>query len=164
MMSRFVCLTVSLLLIGCATNIGADQSEDRADEEATGVAGCFYRRQVADFRPLARGNMIVYAPTKSHAFHVRISPPSTSLRWAESIAFRSRHSRICGYAGDRILIDNGGSAQYYSVVSVYRLDELAHESLLAQYGKGVPGAGLEPEETTGAEIERDIEPGDQNEE
>ena len=146
---------VMLMIGGCATQDGAEATADKADETILGTAACFYQRQVSDFRALDRSNLIVYAPTKSNAYQVIISPPSMSLRSADAIAFKSRSSRVCGYAGERVLLDGRGSGREFSIVSVYRLDEMAHDALLAQYGIGKPD--MEPEETTGAEIERDIQ-------
>jgi hypothetical protein len=146
-----------IALTGCATRDEAAVETAAEDERVTGTPACFYRRQVSDFRALDRANLIVYAPTKSNAYHVRISPPTTSLKWADTIAFQSRSGRICGYAGERLLLDGAGAARGFSVAGVYRLDETTHDELLVQYGLGKGATGLEPAETAGAEIERDIE-------
>lgn len=158
------CVLLLLAVTGCATRESADPAAEGADEKLAGAPACFYRRQVSDFRPLDRSNLVVYAPTRSNAYHVQISPPSTSLRWADAIAFKSRSSRICGYAGERVLLDGSATAREFSVVSVHRLDETAYDSLLARYGIGEAAVELEPAETTGAEIEREFDADDQPEE
>lgn len=156
-------LLAMLLASGCTTGGSREASQREASREPAGKSACFYRRQVSDFRVLDRTNLIVYAPSKSNAYQVRISPPSTELKFANAIAFSSRSNRICGYAGDRIILGSGSSPREYSVSGVYRLDEVGLQRLLEQHGIGKPGQPLEPEETEGAEIERDIDPEDDSE-
>ena len=131
------------------------QPESGGDPPA--VAGrptCFQARQVSDFRPLDRSSLIVYAPSRNNAYHVRISPPSIELRSANAIGFVSRSNRICGYAGDSLRIDRNDRFRY-SVVSVRRLDDVALEALLGAGGGDEADTG--PQDTAGAEIERDID-------
>ena len=153
-----VAILAVILAGGCTAGGSAGDSQRAASREPAGTSACFYRRQVSDFRVLDRSTLIVYAPSKSHAYQVRISPPSTEIKFADAIAFSSRSNRICGYAGDRIIVGSGSSPREYSVSGVYRLDEVGLQRLLEQYGIGKPGDPLEPEETEGAEIERDIDP------
>jgi len=146
---------------GCATKDGAEVAGEKAEEKVVGTAACFYQRTVSNFRALDRSTLIVYAPTRSNAYQVVISPPTTSLRSADAIAFKSRSNRICGYAGERILLDDAGMGREFAIVSVYRLDATTLDALLAQYGIGKPD--MEPETTEGAEIEREIETDEQAE-
>ena len=126
-------------------------------EEATAASGsrpaCFSARQVSDFRVLDRSSLIVYAPSRNNAYHVRISPPSIELRNANALGFSSRNSRICGYAGEALRLDRNDRFSY-SIVSVRRLDEVALQGLLDTSGEGTVPA---PEDAEGAEIERDID-------
>ncbi len=155
---RVVVMTlVAATLAACAAGGGAGDTQPQVSREPAGTSACFYRRQVSDFRALDRSNLIVYAPSKSNAYQVQISPPSTDLRFANAIAFSSRSSRICGYAGERIILGSGPSPREYSVIGVYRLDDVGLQRLLETYGIGQAAEPLEPEETEGAEIERDLD-------
>lgn len=151
-------IIAGMALAGCATEGARKEEQPQVAREPTGRQGCFYIRQVNDFRALDRSNLIVYAPTRSTAYHVRISPPSTELKFANALAFQSRSNRICGYAGDRIVFRGTGAGNQVSVTNVYRLDEVGLQRLLAAYGLAEGAEVLEPEEGEAAEIERDIEP------
>ena len=138
--------TLALLLIACSPGT----TRDAPDDEMLGTPGCFYIRDVQNFRVIDRSRLIVFAPNDSRAFQVRISPPSSALRGAPGIAFESRSGQICGRAGDRIYFDAPGGTRY-SVADVRRLDRMPPE---LRGGDGdAAGEGLEPETESAAEIE-----------
>lgn len=146
------------LLAGCsATN---DQTA-----AANGTAACFYPRQVQSFRVLDRSHLIVYALNGSDAHLVRINPPA-DLELAESLTFLPPAARICGYAGERLIIGTGLAAESRAVVDVARM---APDSLAALRAGGSeeplpvvpprPGAGAEVEGETGQDgTDRAAEP------
>jgi hypothetical protein len=101
-------------------------------------------------------NLIVYAPSRQTAYHVQISPPASGLRWVDSLAFVGRSSRICGYAGEQLLIPAGRGTERFSIVGVSRLDQAGLDALLTAAGRPA-GAGAEPEPAAGDEINRDLE-------
>ncbi len=139
---------VSVLLLGaCAT----ENREERAvDDELVGAPGCFYARDVQDFRVIDRSRLIVLAPNDSRAFQLRISPPSSALRNATRLRFESRGGQICGRAGESIYFDSQNSLRYV-VMDVRRLDQVSVDLLR---GNGGPAAaGLEAQNETEAEIE-----------
>ena len=142
-------------MTGCAAVPDSSVDEGAINAGSTSNQACFYKRQVQDFEVLDRSNFIVYAPNKSRPYHVRISPPSTDLKFANALAFSSRGNRICGYAGDTVLIGVRNDRRY-SVTGVYRLDEIMLEQVLGAYGN----VDIETEPTEGAEIERDLEGSD----
>jgi hypothetical protein len=122
-----------------------------AGSSATGTAACFYPRDVQSFRVLDRSNLIVYALNGSDAYRVRINPP-TGLESAESLTFLPPDARICGYAGERLIIGRGPVTEARAVIDVSRLapDSLAalltgnaDESLPAASPKPGPGAEVE---------------------
>jgi hypothetical protein len=144
------------LITGCAA--GGDQKSADADAPARrGSAACFYASNVSNWTVLDRSALIVYAPNKSHAFRVQVSPGASDLRWADSLAFVSRSNRICGRAGDQIVMPTGTTKRSYSVIDVRRLDQASLEGLLATYGKAGRSAEVEPGESPGAAIERDLD-------
>jgi hypothetical protein len=150
-------LVLASWLAGCA----APQTDTRAPRPTVkpgefGSSACFFARQAQDFRVLDDRNVIVFAPTKSQAYHVQISPSATALRFANRMAFVSRNTQICGYAGDDLLLAEGPGERRYSVTGVYRLDEASLEALRARFGQAPPPAAAEPEPSEGAEIERDL--------
>jgi hypothetical protein len=117
----------------------------------TGTPGCFYAREVQDFAVLDRSNLVVYAPNDANAYHLRISPPSTALRFADSIAFLPSGGRICGYAGDRLLVGQPASAERLAIIDVARLSRGGLEMLR---GEGaVSRDAPRPQPGAGADIE-----------
>jgi hypothetical protein len=149
-----ISLIATVSVIGCAAGQSAT-SQSGSVAEASDRSGCFYWRQVTDFDPLDRSNLIVYAPGKASAYRVSISPPSRSLPSANHIAFSSRSNRICGHAGERLLI--GSSTELgFSVTQVYPLSKTDLQALLGE-GEEIAINPDDPDQAlpgTGAEIER----------
>lgn len=139
----------------CAATGGREAADDESPEYSAGSA-CFYASQASDWTVLDRSTLIVYAPGRSQAFRVDVGPGGSDLRWADSLAFVSRSNRICGRAGDRIVTPTGNVNRSYTVIDVTRLDPAALEGLLATYGKG--SEPVEPGESPGAAIERELDP------
>jgi hypothetical protein len=113
-----------------------------------GEPGCFFAGDVQDFRAIDRSTLLVFAPGRRNAFRVTVSPPSFRLRNANAVAFVGS-SRICGQAGERLVVDGGIDRESLAVVDVRRLDGAALEAALAPRGSTVPaprpgpGAGIE---------------------
>lgn len=151
------------LLAGCAADPSAEPARRpsvRAGE--FGTPDCFLRRAAADFKVLDERNLVVFAPGRDDAYHVQVSLPLQGLRFADTVAFESRNTRICGYAGDELLLRRGGGGpERASVVGVYRLDRPALEGLLARFGAGAAPAQPAPRPGAGADIE--TEPGEAGE-
>jgi hypothetical protein len=150
---RGICFAVSgVMLCACSSN----QTEVDAGEEDTpfGKQACFQASQVSGFRTLDRTNLIVYAPTRSSAYHVRISPPARELKFANTIAFDVRGTRICGHAGEGVVFESGGMVRKYFVTDVFQLDVEAAQNLIDQFSGDLT---IESQNSLEAEIERDIE-------
>ena len=141
--------------IGCAAG-GKQESGDNEPSALTGGSACFYVRDASSWTVLDRSTLIVYAPNKSSAFRVQVSPGASDLRWADSLAFVSRSNRICGRAGERIVVPTGGAKSSYSVIDVRRLNSASLEGLLAEHGKAGRSEPVEPGESPGADIEREL--------
>jgi hypothetical protein len=153
MMVRNACFAISFAVFcGCASN-RADTDKDAAPL-ASGQEACFQATQVTGFRPLDRSNLIVYAPTKSRAYHVRIRPPARELSFTSRIAFDGQGTRICGHAGDGVIFDTDSMARKYFVTAVYRLDAEGAQSLIDEYSEELI---IDSPDDPGAEIDRDIE-------
>lgn len=120
-----------------------------------GTPDCFLRRLASDFRVLDDRNLVVFAPGRADAYHVQVSLPLQGLRFADAVAFESRNTRICGYAGDELVVSRGGGPEQASVIGVYRLDRRALEGLLARFGAGPLPAKPAPQPGEGADIETD---------
>ncbi|MDH5255977.1 MAG: hypothetical protein OEW72_08700 [Gammaproteobacteria bacterium] len=118
----------------------------------TGTSACFYAREAQDFRVLDRSNVIVYAPNDANAYHLRISPPSPELRDAESLAFLPAGGRICGYAGERLIIGPSGSAERLAIIDVARLSPGSLQLLRGESAGGASQAPR-PQPGPGADIE-----------
>ena len=119
-------------------------------------SSCFNTRDIEDYMVLDRSNLIVYGRPSSRAYHIEISPPATSIRGSDMISFVSWSGRICGFAGDDLLIPNSIYNERHSIISVKRLDETAQYNLLIRFGKAEPVIEVQPEDDSSPEIKRDL--------
>lgn len=153
---RVVGATVLLAAAGCTAP--ASDPAGRDTTPAPSLAGqpdCFFARDAQDFRALDRSSLLVFAPNRQNAFRVTVSPPSFGLRNAVGIAFAGG-SRICGQAGERLLLDGGGGSESLAVIDVRRLDPAALDATVGPPGgrRAVPP----PQPGPGAAIESDPGP------
>ena len=119
-------------------------------------SSCFNSRDIEDYMVLDRSNLIVYGRPSSRAYHIEISPPATSIRGSDMISFVSWSGRICGFAGDDLLIPNSIYNERHSIISVKRLDETAQNNLLVRFGKAEPVIEVQPEDDSSPEIKREL--------
>lgn len=97
---------------------------------------CIFFRTLHDWKPLNRYNLIVWAPSRKHPYHLQLDRPCRNLRFAHTIGFTSNDGRLCGYAGDSILVTSGGGLpDRCPIGSITKLDEGGLARLLAQ-GRG----------------------------
>ena len=120
-------------------------------------SSCFNSRDIEDYMVLDRSNLIVYGRPSSRAYHIEISPPVSSIRGSDMISFVSWSGRICGFAGDDLLIPNSIYNERHSIISVKRLDETAQYNLLVRFGKAEPVIEVQPEDDSSPEIKRDLD-------
>ena len=120
-------------------------------------SSCFNSRDIEDYMVLDRSNLIVYGRPSSRAYHIEISPPATSIRGSDMISFASWSGRICGFAGDDLLIPNSIYNERHSIISVKRRDETAQYNLLVRFGKAEPVIEAQPEDDSSPEIKRDLD-------
>ena len=119
-------------------------------------SSCFNSRDIEDYMVLDRSNLIVYGRPSSRTYHIEISPPATSIRGSDMISFVSWSGRICGFAGDDLLIPNSIYNERHSIISVKRLDETAQYNLLVRFGKAEPVIEVQPEDDSSPEIKREL--------
>ena len=119
-------------------------------------SSCFNSRDIEDYMVLDRSNLIVYGRPSSRAYHIEISPPATSIRGSDMISFASWSGRICGFAGDDLLIPNSIYNERHSIISGKRLDETAQYNLLVRFGKAEPVIEVQPEDDSSPEIKREL--------
>jgi hypothetical protein len=153
-------VTAALAHGGCTSQSGQERpSRPSVKPGEFGAADCFTARLVRDFDALDDRNLIVFGPGKSDAYHVQVSPPSPDLRFTDVLAFESRGAaRICGHAGDDLLVADAGHRERLSVIGVWRLDERALQGLRARFGASRPAPTPAPQPGEGAQIERDLPP------
>lgn len=97
---------------------------------------CIFFRTLHDWKPLNRYNLIVWAPSRKHPYHLQLDRPCHNLRFAHTIGFTSNNGRLCGFGGDSILVTSGGGLpDRCPIGSITKLDEEGLERLLAQ-GRG----------------------------
>jgi len=126
--------TVAVALAGCAATGGAGE---RA-VETTGSVGtdCFTVSRVRDFRYLDDRNLIVFAAARQ-PYHIELGATCMGLRSEFRIALRARSDRMCGFAGDAVIVD-GAFTQRCPVLSVTRLNENALQALLVGFEQAEP--------------------------
>jgi len=98
----------------------------------TGSTACFVRRMVTSFTALDDTNLVVFAPSRSEAYHVRIWPPAAEMSAASAVAFTSRSNQVCGAAEDAVFFDEGRTAPRHAITAVSRLSEGALSWLVEQ--------------------------------
>lgn len=149
-------IAVTLVLAACSsTNESWQEPEPENAERApsantpvdtTGLRrDCFFVRDANNWENINRVNLVVYAP-RSRPYLVLISPPSNSIRNTVPLRFEGNNGRVCGRAGERLVVGRGGSGRTHGIFGVWRLDD---ESLAR-----VLGAKPSPESESG-EIDTD---------
>lgn len=95
---------------------------------------CIFERSLHDWRPLDRYNLIVYAPSRRHPYHMELDFPCEQLRWADAIAFVSPHpdGRVCGFGGDYILVGDG-FVERCPIGAIHKLTPEQAEELVAAF-------------------------------
>ena len=73
------------------------------------------------------------------------------------ISFQSRTGRICGYAGDELIIPDSFFQNRFSITSVKELNEASLYNLLVRFGKADAIESIEPDNESSPEITRDLE-------
>ena len=96
---------------------------------------CFRVRDARDFEVLNRVNLVVYGPGNNRVWLVEIAPPSVNLRNTTAVVFETggTDNRICGRAGDRLIVGRG-SGRRSGVVDVRRLEQADLQRILAEFG------------------------------
>ena len=146
------------MFIGCASD-GEQSSGNSINVNKR--PSCFNASSINDYEVLDRGNLIVYGRPRKRAYHLQISPRSLDLGGSDMISFRSWTGRVCGYAGDELIIPNDVFQPRYSIVSVEELDETGLYNLMVQFGKAEPLEEIEPEVTGEPEISRELDSEDE---
>lgn len=149
---RSACILVAGILVGACVASAEGQSESAGTVSGStpvDTAGlrrdCFRVRDARDFEVLNRVNLIVYGPGNNRAWLVEIAPPSVNLRNSTAVVFETggTGNRICGRAGDRLIVGRG-SGQRSGIVDVRRLEQADLERILAEFGRGPqPASGEE---------------------
>jgi hypothetical protein len=153
----------AVLSVGLFPSAGSADEQDEEVKRTGGKPGCFYAREASDFEALDDSNLIVYAPTKSRAYHVQISPPSSDLRFAQGVVFDARSGRICGRGGETVSFGRrSGSARRHSVMNVWHLEPEQVEQLKDLYKAPDGDSQIEPKDSEGAEVERDLSSNDKD--
>ena len=151
-------LIVLLLLFinGCASQTDNNNNELEDDMKLSNRSSCFNTMNIRDYRVLDRSNLIVYGHPRSRSYLLKISPPNLDKISLDMISFKSFSGRVCGFAGDELIIPDSLFEQRYSIISVTQLDEAEHYNLMVQYGKAEPLQEIEPEASSSPEITREL--------
>ena len=148
-------IVLFLFVYGCASQ--SDNNDLTDDIKLSNRSSCFNTMDIRDYRVLDRSNLIVYGRPKSRSYHLKISPPNMDVNGLDMISFKSWSGRVCGFAGDELIIPDSLFQQSYSIISVTQLDEAGHYNLMVQYGKAEPMQEIEPEAASSPEITRELD-------
>ncbi len=157
---------LALFLTAITVNACSNNSEISNENNYGSVpkkAGCFNTMDIRDYRILDRGNLIVYGRPKSRSYHLQVSPPNLDEGGMDMISFKSFTGRVCGFAGDELIIPDNIFTERYSIMSVTELDETAHYNLMVRFGKAEPIQDIEPESDSSPQITRELDEGSEKE-
>lgn len=157
---------LALFLILVTVNACSNESEIRDENNygsAPKKASCFNTIDIRDYRVLDRGNLIVYGRPKSRSYHLQVSPPNLDDGGMDMISFNSFTGRVCGFAGDELIIPDNIFPERFSIMSVTELDETAHYNLMVRFGKAEPMQEVEPETDSSPQITRELDEGNEKE-
>jgi len=151
-------LLLTAVPIGLAACASPGEPVDGVAERTTSVStDCFTVSLARDFRALDDRNLIVYAVGRQ-PYHIELGQACFGLGGDPVIALRSRTDRMCGFAGDSVIVDSG-FPERCSVLSVRRLDEDQFQILVDQFDQDAAGGSAVEVEV--AELpEDDIESAD----
>ena len=75
----------------------------------------------------------------------------------DMISFQSWSGRVCGYAGDELIVPDSLFQGRFSITSVTELNETSLYNLLVRFGKADALESIEPENEKSPEITRELE-------
>lgn len=119
-----------IALAACAARGPVDEVAERTTSPVGG--DCFTVSLARDYRYLDDHNLIVYAAGRQ-PYHVELSQACFGLGNDFAIALQSRTDRMCGFAGDAVIVNGGAFPDRCSVLSVRRLDEDQMQILVDQF-------------------------------
>lgn len=142
-------------LVACAPRADRESPAlPRVDAGEFGEPACFHPAWVGNFEVLDARNLLVFAQGAQEAYHVQVSPPASELHHVSSLAFETRSSRVCGFAGDKLLLPRSAIGRV-SVTGVYRLDSTALAGLRGRFDiAGRSAVRPPPQAGPGAQVER----------
>ena len=150
-----------ILAAGCATTTedGRSRSAPSVRAGEFGTPDCFWNSPALNFETLDSRNLIVFASGRRDAYHVQVGLSSAGLRMSSQLGFVSGGSRICGYAGDALLLSEGFSSrsERLPILGVYRLDDAALAGLRSRFGRAPPAEKIEPQPGPGPAIQTEPE-------
>ena len=159
---KILALFLTAITVNACSN-NSEISNENNYGSAPKKAGCFNTMDIRDYRILDRGNLIVYGRPKSRSYHLQVSPPNLDEGGMDMISFKSFTGRVCGFAGDELIIPDNIFTERYSIMSVTELDETAHYNLMVRFGKAEPIQDVEPESDSSPQITRELDEGSEKE-
>jgi len=93
---------------------------------------CVFSRTIGNWAMLDNQRLILYAPTKSKPYYVKLSIRSHELKYVNAIAVHSKFdNRFCPYGGNALFID--GSR--YTIQAIKKIDPDMAKQLIAHNKK-----------------------------
>lgn len=100
-----------------------------------GAPACFDSGLVREYRVLDSKNLVVFAPSWG-AYHLHLIGSLEDLTSLNPIAFAAHGTRVCGHAGDQLLVGEDSHTGRYFISDVYVLDQPSLDALYRRFGIG----------------------------
>ncbi len=154
-----VLMGLALAAAGCASSDPDDLAKSRPSVRAGefGTQDCFWNSPSLSHEVLDQRNLVVFASGRRDAYHVQVGLSSTGLRFSSQLGFVSSGSRICGYAGDALLVAGFGDTERLPINGVYRLDDTALAGLRGRFGRAPPAEKTQPQPGPGPAVQTVLE-------
>ena len=163
MLHKILCLMVLLLCGGLAVA----QDDEGGDDWPKPTGDCVRIDLIRDFQVLDTKNLIIWAPSRRHPYHLKLFNQCFGLRNAEGVIFEGTLGRLCGGAGDYLVIQDELISRRRTftpmdrcgIGSVRKLNDETLFELRVEHGK-VPPPPPQPEESLEVSDPEEVESDD----
>lgn len=132
---------IALFFSASCGSVCAGDNTDRLRTDAASkrrlppiTSQCIFIRSLSDWRALDRYNLIVWAPSRKHPYHLELDSACHDLRHVEAISFTAgADGRLCGFGGDAVIVSSGGWTDRCSIGAIHKLTMESAEELIAAF-------------------------------
>jgi hypothetical protein len=130
------CLTLSIVgftITACAANPQQDNRQSAASQSRRDQ--CVFFSSVYDWQALDDTNMVIWAPSRTTAYHLELSMPLPGLKFAHTVGFidGTRDGQLCSFGFDAVTMGEDSIPQKSTIRSLTRLDAAGITQLEEKY-------------------------------